>query len=136
MSHYVSLIDGKLGAFGIVVPDLPGCTSGGASVDEAVTHAIEAVRLWIEDARADGEAIPPPRQMDDLRRDPEIAQALAQDAAFALIPVLVDSGRPARTNLSLDSGLLAAIDAAATARGLTRSAFLASAAREKIAAEG
>jgi hypothetical protein len=37
--------------------------------------------------------------------------------------------------ISLDSGLLAAIDEAA-ARGLTRSAFLASAAREKIAAEG
>jgi hypothetical protein len=38
--------------------------------------------------------------------------------------------------ISLDSGLLAAIDEAAAARGLTRSAFLASAAREKIAAEG
>jgi metal-responsive CopG/Arc/MetJ family transcriptional regulator len=38
-------------------------------------------------------------------------------------------------NLSLDAALLAAIDEAAKARGLTRSAFVASAAREKIAAE-
>ena len=47
-------------------------------------------------------------------------------------PVLVDSGRPVRANLSLDAGLLAAIDAEASRRGLTRSAFIASAAREKI----
>jgi hypothetical protein len=44
----------------------------------------------------------------------------------------MDSGRPTRANLSLDSGLLSAIDEAAAARGLTRSSFLASAAREKI----
>jgi uncharacterized protein (DUF1778 family) len=40
--------------------------------------------------------------------------------------------RPAKANLSIDTGLLGAIDEAAKARGLTRSAFLASAAREKI----
>lgn len=136
MSHYIGLVDGKPGAFGVVVPDLPGCTSGGASFDAAVTSAIEAVRLWVEDARADGETIPKPREMDVLRTDAETAEALRLGAAFALIPVLVDSGRPARANLSLDAGLLAAIDHAAMARGVTRSAFMASAAREKIALEG
>jgi metal-responsive CopG/Arc/MetJ family transcriptional regulator len=53
-----------------------------------------------------------------------------------IVPLIFDSGRPARANLSLDSGLLQAIDEAAQARGLTRSAFLASAAREKIVSEG
>jgi hypothetical protein len=37
-----------------------------------------------------------------------------------------------RINVSLDKALVDRIDAAATARGLTRSAFLAQAAREKI----
>jgi metal-responsive CopG/Arc/MetJ family transcriptional regulator len=46
--------------------------------------------------------------------------------------LLLDSGRAVRANLSLDAGLLDAIDEAAKAHGLTRSAFLASAAREKI----
>lgn len=41
-----------------------------------------------------------------------------------------------KANLSLDAGLLEAIDAAAKARGLTRSGFLASAARAKIEAAG
>jgi HicB_like antitoxin of bacterial toxin-antitoxin system len=47
-----------------------------------------------------------------------------------------DRGQPTRANISLDRGLLEAIDQAAATRGLTRSAFLASAAREKIANEG
>jgi hypothetical protein len=45
---------------------------------------------------------------------------------------LLDSGRPAKANLSLDAGLLEAIDEAARSHGLTRSAFITSAAREKI----
>jgi len=49
-----------------------------------------------------------------------------------MVPLLIDVGRPAKANLSIDAGLLAAIDEAASARGLTRSAFLAGAAREKI----
>jgi metal-responsive CopG/Arc/MetJ family transcriptional regulator len=52
-----------------------------------------------------------------------------------MIPLLVDSGRTVRANVTFDAGLLEAIDAAASQRGLTRSAFLASAAREKIAAQ-
>lgn len=53
-------------------------------------------------------------------------------AAIAIVPLLRDAGRPAKANLSLDAGLLQAIDEAAEAHGLTRSAFIASAAREKI----
>jgi metal-responsive CopG/Arc/MetJ family transcriptional regulator len=55
---------------------------------------------------------------------------------LAVVPLILETGRAVKANLSLDAGLLAAIDEAAAARGLTRSAFLASAAREKIAAEG
>ena len=55
-----------------------------------------------------------------------------EGAALAIAPLLIDAGRPAKTNLSLEAGLLAAIDDAAAAHGLTRSAFLAGAAREKI----
>jgi hypothetical protein len=49
-----------------------------------------------------------------------------------MVPLVLDAGRAVRANLSLDAGLLDAIDEAAKAHGLTRSAFLASAAREKI----
>jgi predicted RNase H-like HicB family nuclease len=132
MARYVALIDGEAGAYGVTVPDLPGCTSGGSTVDESLRHPAEAIRLWAEDATADGEELPPPRSAGTLRVDPEVAQALADGAALAIVPLVLDAGRPAKANLSLDAGLLAAIDAAAAAHGLTRSTFLASAAREKI----
>ena len=98
--------------------------------------AIEAVRLWAEDAIADGEELPTPRSVEVLRAGAEVAAAIAEGAALAIVPLLIDVGRPAKANLSLDAGLLAAIDEAAAARGLTRSAFLAGAAREKIESRG
>ena len=132
MTRYVALVDGKAGAYGVTVPDLPGCTSGGSTTDEALRNAVEAIRLWAEDVIADGEELPLPRSAEILRGDPEIAEAITEGAALAIVPLLLDAGRPAKANLSIDAGLLAAIDEAAQARGLTRSAFLASAAREKI----
>jgi predicted RNase H-like HicB family nuclease len=136
MARYVAIVDGKPGAFGVVVPDLPGCTSGGATIDEALRNAVEAVTLWVEDARAESEKIPTPRSAEKLRGDPEVATALARDGILAYVPLVLDAGRPVKANLSLDAGLLDAIDEAAERHGLTRSAFLASAAREKIESEG
>jgi predicted RNase H-like HicB family nuclease len=132
MAQYLALVDGRAGAYGVTVPDLPGCTSGGKTTDEALRNAVEAVRLWAEDAIADGEELRPPRAAEAVRADPEVAAAIAAGAALAIVPLLLDAGRPAKANLSIDAGLLGAIDEAAKARGLTRSAFLASAAREKI----
>ena len=86
--HYVALIDGSPQAFGVVFPDLPGCTSGGWDFDEATSNAVEAVRLWIEDARADGEDIPAPRSMEQLCAEPGTAAALAAGAAYELIAAM------------------------------------------------
>ena len=130
--RYIALVDGKAGAYGVVVPDLPGCTSAGSTTDEALRKAVEAVRLWAEDAIDDGEALPPPHSVEALRADPEIAAALAEGAVLAVVPLLLDAGRAVRAKLALDAGLLDAIDEAAKAHGLTRSAFLATAAREKM----
>ena len=96
----------------------------------------EAVTLWVEDARADGEKVPIPRPAEKLRSDPDVATAMADGGVLAYVPLVLDAARPVKANLSLDAGLLNAIDEAAERRGLTRSAFLASAAREKIESEG
>jgi predicted RNase H-like HicB family nuclease len=136
MSRYVAVVDGAPGAYGVVVPDLPGCTSGGATIDEALRNAVEAVTLWVVDARTDGENVPKGRPAEKLRNDPDVAVALAEGGVLAYVPLVLDAARPVKANLSLDAGLLNAIDEAAERRGLTRSAFLASAAREKIESDG
>ena len=67
------------------------------------------MRLWAEDALADGEKLPKPRSIEAVRADPEVAAALAHGAVLAIVPLVRDAGRPVKANLSLDAGLLAAI---------------------------
>ena len=135
-TRFVALLDGKPGAYGVVFPDLPGCTAMGKTMDEALRNAIDAAREWTEAVmETNGGKLPRPRSPDALRSDPDTAEALRDGSAIVIVPLIFESGKPAKANLSLDSGLLQAIDEAAEARGLTRSAFIASAAREKIVAE-
>ena len=133
MTRYIALVDGEPGAYGVAFPDAPGCTAMGATVDEALRHAGEALSEWMSDELAAGRRAEPPREAEALRADPDVQEAIAEGAIFAAVPLVVESGRSASINISLDAGLLAAIDEAAAERGLTRSAFLGSAAREKIA---
>jgi predicted RNase H-like HicB family nuclease len=101
MPLYVALIDGKPGAYGVVVPDLPGCTSAAATADQALRNAVEAVRLWVDQAKADGIAVPAAPSIEALRRDPEVIEALAEGAALAMVPLIREAGRPRRVNMKM-----------------------------------
>jgi predicted RNase H-like HicB family nuclease len=130
MTHYVGILDGSEAVWGVRVPDLPGCHGGGVSPEEAIADVTSAVREWAEARLAKHLPLPGSRTVAELLKQDEIHIASGESAV--MIPVLIDSGRPVRANLSIDAGLLAAIDEEAGRRGLTRSAFIASAAREKI----
>ena len=136
MPRYIALIDGEPGGYGAAFPDCPGCTAMGATIDEAIAHAGEALREWIGDRLVAGLAEPEPRSADALLADPQEAEAVAEAILVATVPLVLDEGRSVRVNLSLDAGALAMIDQAARERGVTRSAFLVSAARDKIMADG
>jgi predicted RNase H-like HicB family nuclease len=43
------------------IPELPGCMAHGASQEEALAHANEAIQLWIETAKEFGDPIPEPK---------------------------------------------------------------------------
>jgi len=94
---------------------------------------VSAAREWADFRAAKGAVLPPARPLGEILHDE--GTDLQPGEIAVMIPVLIDSGRPVQANLSLDAALLKDIDEAAKARGLTRSAFIASAAREKIAAE-
>jgi len=47
-------------AFGVIVPDLPGCFSAGDTLADALANADEAVAAWIETALESGVSVPPP----------------------------------------------------------------------------
>lgn len=132
-TRYIALIDGKAGAYGVVFPDAPGCAAMGKTLDEAIRNAIPALAEWVEHSDVEYPQPPlAPRVADELRKDPEVMEQIANGAVMVVIPLVRERGRQVRANLSIDAGLLEAIDDAADASGLTRSAFLTSAARDKI----
>jgi predicted RNase H-like HicB family nuclease len=128
MTQYFGILDGADGVWGVRIPDLPGCFGGGATAGEALSDAVSAAREWAEHRASKGYALPPASSLEG------IAGSVQPHEAIVTVPVLLDSGRSVRANLSLDAALLEDIDRAAKARGLTRSAFIASAARDKILA--
>lgn len=117
--------------FGVSFPDFPGCISAGDTLDEAVANGAEALAGHIKWMEADGDPVPPPRSLDQIRSDDSLAED-REDAVLVAIPLVRDLGSTTRINVSLDLGLLEAIDSEARQRGQTRSAFLASAARREL----
>jgi predicted RNase H-like HicB family nuclease len=133
MKYYFAIVHkDKDSAFGVVFPDLPGCHAAGDTYDEAIRNAGEALRLYAEAELSAGRKLPEPRDFTTLYADRRIREEAAE-APFVGVPLLADAGRTVRVNVTLDAALLEAIDEAARRRGLTRSGFLAQAAREKIA---
>ena len=43
------------------IPELPGCMAHGDTHELALTHAKEAMQLWLNTAREFGDAIPQPK---------------------------------------------------------------------------
>jgi predicted RNase H-like HicB family nuclease len=130
MTQYVGILDGAGKAYGVRIPDLPGCYGGGATPEAAIADAMSAAREWISHRETKGEAAPPARNMAQIIKVEKIDPR--QNEAAVMVPVVLDAGRTVRANLTFDAGLLEAIDAEAARRGVSRSAFLASAARERL----
>lgn len=127
MRYYHAIVhkDGD-SAFGVHFPDLPGCFSAADRIEDVIPNAIEALSLWFEDGEADID----PRSVEAIRAAAE--DDLAEGAFLVMVPWIGRSSGPARVNISIDRAMLEAIDAAAAMRKLTRSAFLAEAARNEI----
>jgi predicted RNase H-like HicB family nuclease len=61
MNEYVYVIEqAEDGSYSAYVPDLPGCTTSGDSVEEVRQNIKDAVATYIESLREHGEPVPPP----------------------------------------------------------------------------
>jgi predicted RNase H-like HicB family nuclease len=132
LARYIAIIDyNEDGVLFASFPDAPGCTAAGRNEEEVVQAATDALAEWASDVLADGLSPPEPRSYAELLKSDEYPD-LGKGGMVATIPLLTLSGKLAKANISLDAGLLENIDEEATRRGMTRSAFLASAAMEKL----
>lgn len=56
-------------AFGVIIPDLPGCYSTGDTFEEAHANVKESAELWLEAVLEDGGAVPHPSSPEVLRQE-------------------------------------------------------------------
>lgn len=114
-------------AFGLTFPDLPGAFAAADTWEGIPAAATEALDLWFED-----QPDVTPASLDQIRQRPDVVAALAERAVLMPVPYIPADTALARANISLERGLLRAIDETAKARGMTRSSFIASAARREL----
>ena len=63
MEKYFVVIEKAEGNYSAFSPDLPGCITVGATIDETVFFMKEAIELYLEGIADDGQAIPLPKSL-------------------------------------------------------------------------
>lgn len=128
MRYYTAIVHQEDdSAFGLTFPDLPGCFAAADDWNGISAAATEALDLWFED-----QPDVTPASLDAIRSRPDVAAELAAGAVLLPVPYIPADTAVDRVNITMERGLLRAIDETAKDRGMTRSAFLASAARREL----
>ncbi len=78
---YTLIIEKGSEAYWGYFPDLPGCTTGGETIEAVVENAGEALALYIEESGS----VPPPRPLPAILADPEVAGNLTGTELFAAV---------------------------------------------------
>lgn len=131
MRNYIGLIHKDAESdYGVSFPDFPGVVTAGTDLDDARRMAEEALALHVEGMVEDGEAIPEPSSLEAVMADPD-----HKDVVAILVSLKADARKAVRINITLPEDVLREVDAFAEAEGLTRSGFLARAARAAMQAK-
>jgi predicted RNase H-like HicB family nuclease len=125
-SYYPAIVEADADGYSVFFPDLPGCASGGATMQEAARNAEEALQAHIDVSEEQGDTLPEPSDLDTSAVDPDI-----RVAARLLVRAETTKAKPVRVNIMLPSDLLAAVDRYAARLGYTRSGLMAQAVRDK-----
>jgi predicted RNase H-like HicB family nuclease len=113
----------KGSAYGVTIPDIPGCFSAGDTLEEAIHNIQEAVECHIEPT----DEIPAPSPLEALISDPAY-----KDGAWVMVDIDLSfmRGKTVRVNITVPENILRQIDAAAKNKGLSRSEYLVNSARK------
>lgn len=127
LKFFIAVVHKEPGsAYGVHFPDVPGCFSAADERTDLLSNAVEALQLHFDD----GDQIPEPSDIEAIR---EMAtEDISEGAVLLAVPFIQSTARQVRANISMDAGMMQAIDATAEARGLTRSGFIVDAVRNEI----
>ncbi|MEO8144919.1 MAG: type II toxin-antitoxin system HicB family antitoxin [Betaproteobacteria bacterium] len=123
MRYAVAIEKGdKKHAYGVAVPDLPGCFSAGGTLDEALTNAKEAVLTHLEGLMEEGKGVPASRPIEEHAKSRRW-----KGWTWAVVEVELREldDKTERVNITLPRRVLRAIDEAAKRSGESRSGYIA-----------
>lgn len=105
-------------AYGIIIPDFPGCYTAGDTLKEALANVQEAIELYME---GEDMAPPAPSALENV-----LALEDARDGAVLLVDVDMSflEKKSVPVNITMPVYVRNTIDRAAKARGMSRSAFI------------
>ena len=82
LRHYPIVIDKDSdSAYGVTVPDLPGCFSAGNTLEDALKQAVEAIELHLECLLLDGDPIPELQDITYHQSNPDYADGQWESVA-------------------------------------------------------
>lgn len=131
MKNYIALFEENgSGGYGVVFPDFPGCISAGDNYEDALRMAHEALSFHVHGMKEDGDKIPEPRTLEDIKATWENWKEWEDNYDFmtGYVTLLPLQSTFKRINITIDEALLANIDKVTK----NRSAFLADAARRLL----
>jgi predicted RNase H-like HicB family nuclease len=108
-------------AFGVVVPDLPGCFSAGDTLEEALDAAKEAASAWIDATLDAGGTIPAPSALSALTALPDYA---GWTVGIIDLDDVVADDTIERVNITLPRRVLRRLDDLAAARHKSRGGLI------------
>ena len=129
MRYPVVIQKEKGSAYGVTVPDIPGCFSAGDTLDEAFANARKAIFAHLELDTQSGGDVADARSIEEHHANKDYA-----GGTWALVDVDVEDllGPAERVNVTIPKRALQKIDTAAKIRGDTRSGLLTRAALDFI----
>ena len=98
-------------SYGVTVPDLPGCFSGGDTLDEALTNAQEAIAGHIETLFMVAEPLPETRTLQEHHANEDYRDA--QYWGFVDVDLSTIENKAVRLNITLPARVVALVDEAA-----------------------
>lgn len=116
-------------AYGVTVPDLPGCFSAGDTLDEALENTKEAIECHIEGLLMDEELIPIPQAIEKHAQNPDYSDGIWQSVGVELSKM---SGNSKPIEVTLPEKILTQLDNYAKKQGETRSSLLVQATVEYL----
>ena len=108
-------------AYGVIVPDLPGCFSAGDTLDEAIDNAKEAISLWLETELDEGRNIPKISSIEVLQKE---FHSTNQFFAVVSVDLAKLSDKVKRVNITLPARALRRLDLLSEQGGQTRSGYI------------